>query len=137
MSCCRKENLDSRLRCSRLRKLPVSRLSTPSTVCPSASRASQRCEPRKPAAPVTITRKDLGCSVGIQEVQKQGRRPPGRVFVRDTNSSHLLQPSLQQTIRLTPGRGRPAPRKSSLRQESLSPTRTIKARQTTKYLAAG
>src|SRR6185437_4146786 len=100
MSCCRKENLDSRLRCSRLRKLPVSRLSTPSTVCPSASRASQRCEPRKPAAPVTITRKDLGCSVGIQEVQKQvGDRPVGCLSGTPTPAisySHLSSKQLDQ-----------------------------------------
>ncbi len=34
--------------------LPVDRLSTPTTEWPSASSASVRCEPRKPAAPVTM-----------------------------------------------------------------------------------
>src|SRR5512134_2780071 len=36
--------------------VPVKKLSTQSTSCPSASSRSQRCEPRKPAPPVTRTR---------------------------------------------------------------------------------
>src|SRR6266542_2799454 len=56
MSCCSNEKRGSWARCCRLRVEPVSRLSTPTTVCPSPSRASQRWEPRNPAAPVTKTR---------------------------------------------------------------------------------
>src|SRR5262249_29915651 len=40
-------------RCARLDMSPVSRLSRPMTLCPRASKVSQRCEPMKPAAPVT------------------------------------------------------------------------------------
>src|ERR1051326_3488763 len=39
-----------------LRRLPVSRLSTQTTAWPSASSASQRCDPMNPAPPVTKTR---------------------------------------------------------------------------------
>src|ERR1041385_6970773 len=40
---------------------PVMRLSTQTTVCPSARRRSHRCEPRTPAPPVTtLTRSDAG-----------------------------------------------------------------------------
>src|SRR5712691_2037172 len=43
-------------RCSILRRVPVKKLSTHSTSTPSASRRSQRCEPRNPEPPVTSTR---------------------------------------------------------------------------------
>src|SRR5207245_2825507 len=46
---------ESRERCRTLSILPVSRLSTATTLFPSANRASQRCDPRKPAPPVTST----------------------------------------------------------------------------------
>src|SRR5688572_26698543 len=39
--------------CSRFSSVDVSRLSTQTTRCPSASRYSQRWEPRNPAPPVT------------------------------------------------------------------------------------
>src|ERR1700721_3050489 len=39
--------------CSTLASDPVSRLSTQITRCPRASSSSHRCEPRKPAPPVT------------------------------------------------------------------------------------
>ena len=39
-----------------LRRAPVKKLSTQTTIAPLASSRSQRCEPRKPAPPVTSTR---------------------------------------------------------------------------------
>jgi hypothetical protein len=39
--------------CATFAFVPVKKLSTHSTSCPAASRCSQRCEPRKPAPPVT------------------------------------------------------------------------------------
>src|SRR5947199_6418792 len=42
-------------RCATFALLPVKKLSTHSTSSPSDSRRSQRCEPRKPAPPVTRT----------------------------------------------------------------------------------
>ena len=52
MSCWTKTNDGLRM-CSMFSSVPVSRLSTQSTRWPSASRRSQRCEPRNPAPPVT------------------------------------------------------------------------------------
>src|SRR5688572_12375401 len=43
-------------RCATLAMSPVSRLSIPTTEWPRASRVSHRCEPMKPAAPVTTVR---------------------------------------------------------------------------------
>src|SRR5579862_3179444 len=43
-------------RCSTLRREPVRKLSTHTTRSPRASKASQRCEPRKPAPPRTTAR---------------------------------------------------------------------------------
>src|SRR5579859_456498 len=56
MSFCANSKRDSFLRWAMLRRLPVSRLSTHTTWWPSASSASQRCEPINPAPPVTKTR---------------------------------------------------------------------------------
>src|SRR5690349_5882824 len=42
-----------------LRRLPVSRLSTHTTLFPSASSASHKCDPTNPAPPVTNTRIDV------------------------------------------------------------------------------
>src|SRR4051812_28784426 len=46
-------NVAEARRCEMLRSAPVSRLPTQMTRCPRASSSSQRCEPRKPAPPVT------------------------------------------------------------------------------------
>jgi len=43
--------------CSRLARLPVEKLSRPTTACSSLSRCSTRWEPMKPAAPVTSHRR--------------------------------------------------------------------------------
>src|SRR5215471_12553501 len=40
-------------RCEMLSTVPVTKLSMPMALCPRASSRSTRCEPRKPAAPVT------------------------------------------------------------------------------------
>src|SRR5579859_4610008 len=56
MSFCANSKRVSFLRWAMLRRLPVSRLSTQTTWWPSASSASQRCEPMKPAPPVTKIR---------------------------------------------------------------------------------
>src|SRR5262249_48159303 len=53
-------NASSRM-CSMFARDPVSRLSTQITRCPSASRCSHRCDPRKPAPPVTT-------EVGIESI---------------------------------------------------------------------
>src|SRR5262245_60227141 len=58
-------NASSRM-CSMLESDPVSRLSTQITRCPSASRCSHRCDPRKPAPPVTT-------EVGIKGIVGRGR----------------------------------------------------------------
>src|ERR1039458_3453487 len=48
-------NLKPRLppKCEMLSTAPVTKLSMPTTLCPRANNRSTRCEPRKPAAPVT------------------------------------------------------------------------------------
>src|SRR6476660_4128089 len=52
MSMLRNPNAESRM-WSMFCSEPVSRLSTQTTSCPWPSRCSQRCDPRKPAPPVT------------------------------------------------------------------------------------
>src|SRR4051794_41508758 len=52
MSLCRNMKSGPR-RCAMLASDPVSKLSTQITRCPRASSSSHRCEPRKPAPPVT------------------------------------------------------------------------------------
>ena len=49
-------NAGCRADAATLSLVPVKKLSTQSTSCPSASSRSHRCEPRKPAPPVTRTR---------------------------------------------------------------------------------
>src|SRR5687767_1097860 len=56
-----------------LARSPVSRLSMPTTENPRSSRYSQRCDPMKPAAPVTSA---LGMSlvcVGLAEAAEEGQ----------------------------------------------------------------
>ena len=50
------EAFDCPRRCSMLARLPVMRLSTQTTSCPSARKRSHRCEPTKPAPPVMTVR---------------------------------------------------------------------------------
>src|SRR3954447_4348832 len=52
-SCLMKRYLSFPARCSIFAVDPVMKLSIPMTRCPSASSRSVRCEPRKPAPPVT------------------------------------------------------------------------------------
>src|SRR5215469_18916689 len=59
MSAFTNSNLGSLTRPAKLASFPVNRLSRQSTEWPSAIKASQRCEPRKPAPPVTTARMTL------------------------------------------------------------------------------
>ena len=56
MSASTKTNAGLSARCSRLVARPVAKLSSPTTVWPSASRRSTSVDPMKPAAPVTSAR---------------------------------------------------------------------------------
>src|SRR5262249_54814333 len=66
-------NVKSRLaRCEMFDVSPVSRLSIPITVKPRSSSVSARCDPMKPAAPVTTTR----CLVGMLVEEPAEQRQP-------------------------------------------------------------
>src|SRR5262252_9923803 len=66
-------NVKSRLaRCEMFDVSPVSRLSIPMTVKPRSSSVSARCDPMKPAAPVTTTR----CLVGMLVEEPAEQRQP-------------------------------------------------------------
>src|SRR5262249_32108227 len=66
-------NVKSRLaRCEMFDVSPVSRLSVPMTVKPHSSNVAARCDPMKPAAPVTTTR----CLVGMLVEEPAEQREP-------------------------------------------------------------
>src|SRR4051812_50115571 len=73
--------------CSMLRSDPVTRLSTQVTRWPRARRASQRCDPRNPAPPVTT---EVG--TGGHHTRRGAR--PGRPF---TSSTAATPPAHQRT----------------------------------------
>src|ERR1700676_1163816 len=83
-------NVKSRLaRCEMFAVSPVRRLSMPTTSYPRSRRASERCEPMKPAAPVMTT----GCFIG-RSFQRLGCQPSVCVFVEeapDEREPHDLQ----------------------------------------------
>src|SRR6266851_2888144 len=54
-------------RCAMFLAVPVTRLSTQTTVHPSTSSRSQRCDPRKPAPPVTTARKSGTADAPVDE----------------------------------------------------------------------
>src|SRR5215213_7846115 len=78
MSTLRWTNSGTRM-CSMLFSEPVSRLSTQMTRCPRSSSASHKCDPRKPAPPVT---REVGMAGNLSlpsaaKDQPRGRRPRG------------------------------------------------------------
>src|SRR5512132_4015725 len=73
--------------CSRFASVDVSRLSTQMTRCPWSSRWSQRCEPRKPAPPVTT---EVG--IGTILVTLPERREQDDVADRVAAGEHHRQP---------------------------------------------
>src|SRR5579884_39036 len=63
------------IRCAMLSVLPVIKLSIATTSHPSASRRSQRCEPRKPAPPVTKTRGIISLLMTLFHTDREWPRP--------------------------------------------------------------
>src|SRR6185369_5931068 len=75
-------------RCAMFSLLPVNRLSTHSTSCPACSNASQRCEPRNPAPPVTRT-------FFMMVRPEDGAAQPGGETVETLSDDHDSNPSIQ------------------------------------------
>src|SRR5690349_19305628 len=67
------------MRCATFSLLPVKKLSTHRTSWPCSSSRSQRCDPRKPAPPVTksffidelLLANDAGCGGGMEAVARR------------------------------------------------------------------
>ncbi len=82
--------------CSRLRSELVTRLSTQITRCPRARSSSQRCEPRKPAPPVTTetgTKESVdGAPGGLTGCLLQGHRRPTDGVEGHRGSSENVMP---------------------------------------------
>src|SRR5689334_8279745 len=76
--------------CFKLSTVPVERSSTAQTSCPCDNRASTRCEPMKPAPPVTRTRillpQDLGGEYPPASIPSRRWRPAKECRLGDCNA---------------------------------------------------
>src|SRR3990172_3480060 len=74
-------------RCAMLSVLPVRRLSMATTARPSESRRSHRCEPRKPAPPVTRTRSFIASPPREREIVHYARAIPAGIGESDGDAA--------------------------------------------------
>src|SRR5947209_15844937 len=82
--------------CAMFAAVPVTRLSTHTTCQPSASSRSQRCEPRKPAPPVTTARKLGATDAAVNEAPFPHRlRVEDVATVDDDGAAHQTFDAIQ------------------------------------------